>query len=79
MDKFKNAVRKVTVLNRRRELKPFKLFELINYIKMEKRKEALAEANNKEERDKKLADPNFQILPANNKPTKNTPHHSVVV
>lgn len=36
---FKNAVRRVTVLNRSKELKVFKLFELINWIKAEKKRQ----------------------------------------
>lgn len=45
LDKFKNCVRKARVLNRRREVKVFKLFELINFIKAEKRKMAKSISN----------------------------------
>ncbi|TNV74196.1 hypothetical protein FGO68_gene562 [Halteria grandinella] len=41
---FRNAVRRVTVLNRSKELKVFKLFELINWIKQEKKKQQQANA-----------------------------------
>jgi hypothetical protein len=33
---FREAVRKVKVLNHRKEMKVFRLFELINYIRNEK-------------------------------------------
>lgn len=49
VERFKNAVRRLRVLNRRKQMKPFKLYELINFIRSEKRRLALLQANQRVE------------------------------
>lgn len=49
---FRDAVRKVKVLNRRKELKIFRLFDLINFIKKEKQR--IAELNAAKAQESKL-------------------------
>lgn len=40
LDRLRSAVKKVQIFNKRNQLQVYKLFELINFIKQEKRKVA---------------------------------------